>query len=600
MSEEWGSNVLFWVVNGFLISTVITFLVRSVARRYGWIVAPRSDRWHKKPTATYGGIAIYLTVVLISLTLIKVNCDIVVILVGSTWIFLVGLIDDVFSIKPYQKLLGQILGALFIVGNGLVLGWTGSVFVNSAITFFWIVGITNAINLLDNMDGLAAGIAAIAASVIVISLYDVGQPNEVFLLSSFVGSLLGFLVFNFNPASIFMGDCGSLFIGFFLACSVLLSQSAGRSRSVASVVAVPVLTLLVPIFDTTFVTIQRKLSGRSISQGGRDHTSHRLVALGLSERKAVFLLYGLAIVAGTLAVLVRELTFFQSLALIALFGILLVFLGIYLAKVKVYEEETKIGNSAVFGFLVDLSYKRRIFEIFLDVFLISISYYFSFSMLYGSVDEDAEKWEFFIKTLPIILSFKLVAFLVFGVYRGIWRYTTVSDLVTFAKAVFFGSIFSVTVIFFLYEPQEFSRSVFVLDAALLLLALSGSRLMFRVFRFLLPDSIGQQNRRVLIYGAGDGGEMILREIRNNSDLNYLPVGFIDDNPHKQGKTIHGLEVFGSNGVLADICKERDVQGIIISCRKMDPRNLQHVKKFCKEANLMLKRAELRIEDVELE
>ena len=182
------------------------------------------------------------------------------------------------------------------------------------LTVFWLVGITNAINLLDNMDGLAAGISAIAAISLAIGFGTNGQIDELLLTIAFIGALLGFLVYNFNPASIFMGDCGSMFVGFLLSSSVLLNQTGGRSRGIFSILAVPVLILFVPIFDTTFVTILRKLWGRKASQGGRDHTSHRLVALGLSERAAVLMLYVFAIVAGALSLLVSQIgTVFRAL-----------------------------------------------------------------------------------------------------------------------------------------------------------------------------------------------------------------------------------------------------------------------------------------------
>ncbi|MCS6874538.1 MAG: hypothetical protein N2Z23_07310 [Pyrinomonadaceae bacterium] len=593
-------HAITWSIIGLVVSALLTFSVCQVARRFGFVVSPRSDRWHKKPTATFGGVAIFLTVTLLSFSFLELNSDSMVILIGSTWLFLVGLIDDIFNIKPYQKLLGQIFGALLIIGNGLVLNWTDSIFVNSAITFFWIIGITNAVNLLDNMDGLAAGISAIASVVILFTLVDVGQLSEITLISIFIGALLGFLIFNFNPASIFMGDCGSMFIGFFLACSILVSQNAGRFRSILSVLAVPVLTLFVPVFDTTFVTLLRKLKGRSISQGGRDHTSHRLVALGLSEKKAVLLLYGLAVTAGGLALAVLEMDIFQSIALISLFMIVLVFLGVYLAKVKVYEEDEKEIDNALFTFLIDISYKRRIFEIFLDFVLICLVYYASFTTVFGSIEEDEQKWNFFVNTLPLVIFLKLVAFLIFGIYRGIWRYTTVKDSVKFAKAVLMGSVLSVVAIFFLYENAVFTRSVFVLDAILLFIAVTASRLSFRVFRQLLPYPIVKDARKVLIYGAGDAGEMVLREIYNNPDLNYLPVGFIDDDETKQGKTIHGLKVFGTNGLLSKVCKENQVQEILISCRKIKPENLQRVKKFCKSENIALKKAELKIENIGFE
>jgi UDP-GlcNAc:undecaprenyl-phosphate GlcNAc-1-phosphate transferase len=258
-----------------------------------------------------------------------------VIVAGSSLLFFVGLIDDILHIKPYQKLIGQFIGVAVIIGFGLVLPWTNSEIFNIAITAFWLIGITNAINLLDNMDGLAAGISAVAAFSLALGFSASGQPVELLLISIFIGALIGFLVYNFNPASIFMGDCGSMFVGFFLASSVLLNQVGGRSRGVVSILAVPALILFVPIFDTTFVTVLRKLWGRKASQGGRDHTSHRLVALGLSERAAVLMLYGFALLAGFISLLVRELQPTQSIALIAFFVLVLTIIGVYLSKVKV-------------------------------------------------------------------------------------------------------------------------------------------------------------------------------------------------------------------------------------------------------------------------
>ncbi|MGI8555818.1 MAG: glycosyltransferase family 4 protein [Pyrinomonadaceae bacterium] len=311
---ELTNNPFLIGVIGFAVAVILTFAVRGAARRFGFVAKPKSDRWHKRPTAMMGGVAIFLATITIALLFVPQNSQSLIILGGSSFLFLVGLIDDVLHIKPYQKLIGQFIGVAIIVGSRMYLPWTNSEIINIAITAFWLIGITNAINLLDNMDGLAGGIAAIAAFALAIGFYGSGQTSELLLISVFIGALVGFLIFNFNPASIFMGDCGSLFVGFFLASSVLLTEVGGRSRSVVSVLAVPALILFVPIFDTTFVTLLRKIWGRKASQGGRDHTSHRLVALGLSERSAVLMLYGFAILAGLISLFVRQRQTTQSLA----------------------------------------------------------------------------------------------------------------------------------------------------------------------------------------------------------------------------------------------------------------------------------------------
>lgn len=594
---ELTANPFVITVISFALSVVLTFLVREFARKRGIVAKPKADRWHKRPTAMLGGIAIFLSTVLMYAVFVPKTTESLAILAGSSFLFFVGLIDDRLHIKPYQKLIGQFIGVAMVVGFGLVLPWTDSQIFNIAVTAFWLIGITNAINLLDNMDGLAAGIAAIAAMSLAAGFSASGQTIELILVSVFVGALVGFLVFNFNPASIFMGDCGSMFVGFLLASSVLLTDVGGRSRGVVSILAVPALILFVPIFDTTFVTVLRKIWGRKASEGGRDHTSHRLVALGLSERSAVLMLYGFALLAGLLSLLVRELQPVQSLALIGVFVIILTIVGVYLSKVKVYkeqEEELALQNNAAFGFLLNLSHKRRIFEVILDAVLISLSYYGAYILIFGSLEE-SENWALFVKSLPILIVLKLFAFLLVGVYRGIWRYTSMRDLVTFAKAVALGSILSILALLFFYRFQFFSRAVFVTDVMILFFALSASRLAFRLFRQLLPQPVSSEGRRVLIYGAGDAGEMILRELKNNQDWNYKPIGFVDDDPLKKDKLIHGLRVFGGNGSLKSICRENEVEEILVSSRKLSPERLDIVREICREADVSVKRALLKIE-----
>ncbi|MEZ5428952.1 MAG: hypothetical protein R2747_22090 [Pyrinomonadaceae bacterium] len=595
-------NPLIVTLASFILAIVLTILVRKFARQYGFIAKPKSDRWHKKPTAMMGGVAIFLATVLMYLFFVSHTTQTWVIMGGSTFLFLVGLIDDIIQIKPYQKLIGQFIGVALIISFGLVLPWTDSEIFNIAITTFWLIGITNAINLLDNMDGLAAGISAIAAIILAINLSLSGQANETLLILVFIGALVGFLFHNFYPASIFMGDGGSMFVGFFLASSVLLNEVGGRSRSIVSVLAVPALILFVPIFDTTFVTILRKVWGRKASQGGRDHTSHRLVALGLSERSAVLMLYGFAILAGVLSLLVRRLQPTQSLALVAFFILILTLIGVYLSKVKVYEEQESdlaLKDNAAFGFLLNLSHKRRVFEVFLDAILITLSYYAAYILILGPI-ENSETWGLFIKSLPIIIVIKLFSFLVAGVYRGIWRYTSIRDFVTFSKGVFLGSSLSVLAILLFYRFQYYSRAVFIADGLILLIALAGSRMAFRFFRHLLPMQTNGNGSKVLIYGAGDGGEMILRELKNNPNWNYKPIGFVDDDPLKKDKVIHGLRVFGGNGSLEKICVENEVQEILLSFRDVSPEKLKEVRTMCKKINVSLKRALLRIEPVEFE
>lgn len=584
---------------GLLLGVIVTIAVRRFATDRGFIAKPKADRWHARPTAMLGGVAIFVATISAAFLFVPMSKPALVLLAGSSVLFLVGLVDDILNIRPYQKLIGQLIGAVILVSFGLKMPITGNELIDIWITIFWVIGITNAINLLDNMDGLAVGISAIAAIALAISFAVNGQVNELIFISVFIGALLGFLVFNFNPASIFMGDCGSMFVGFLLSGSVLLSDTGGRSRGVFAILAVPVLILFVPIFDTTFVTILRKLWGRKASQGGRDHTSHRLVALGLSERNAVLMLYGFAIVSGALSIAISRLEVTQSLALIAVFTIVLTIIGVYLSKVKVYEtaDASAISdqNSTV-GFLINFSYKRRIFEVLLDTILVSLAYYFAFVLVLGQF-ENSENWDLFIKSLPILIVLKIGAFLVAGVYRGLWRYTSVSDFITFSKGVGLGSVLSVLALLLLYRFESFSRTVFVVDALLLLFALIGSRMAFKLIRQAIPLPMHSEGRRALIYGAGDGGEMVLRELRNNPSWNYLPVGFIDDDPLKIDKIIHGLTVYDGNGDLPNICDEKEIDEVLIAIRDLSPEKLRRLRDISRDHNFELKRALIKIESI---
>lgn len=585
-----------------LLAVILTLGVRWYAHRVGQVAKPKNDRWHKRPTAMLGGVGIFLTTLIGYLLFVPKSQESLVIIAAASWLFIVGLIDDLLNIKPYQKLFGQLIGAIFVVGFGLTVPLTGNALIDIWITVFWIVGITNAINLLDNMDGLAAGITAIAASSLAFGMAANGQSAELVFVSVFIGALVGFLIFNFNPASIFMGDCGSMFIGFLLSTSVLLGQSGGRSRGIFTILAVPVLILFVPIFDTTFVTVLRKLWGRRASQGGRDHTSHRLVALGLSERSAVLMLYGFAFIGGALSIAVARLPLPSSFALIGLFIAGLTIIGVYLSKVKVYETEEDIAaanKNVVFAFLLNVSHKRRIFEVVLDVFLITVCYYGAYVFLYGSF-ETSGNWDLFLSSLPLLVVLKLFAFFLVGVYRGLWRYTTIGDLLVYTKGVAIGSVLSVVAFLLLYRFENFSRTVFALDALLLLVALAGSRMAFRLIREVIPLPHQNVGRRVLIYGAGDGGEMLLRELRKNPEWNYSPVAFIDDDPLKRDKLINGLKVFDANGSFPDLCREQNIQEILISSKKITPESLKYVREVCREVDIRLMRAQIKIEPADFE
>jgi UDP-GlcNAc:undecaprenyl-phosphate/decaprenyl-phosphate GlcNAc-1-phosphate transferase len=319
----------------------------------------------------------------------------------------------------------------------------------------------------------------------------------------------------------------------------------------------------------------------------------------MSERRAVWLLYSLAAFSGLLAVSFRTLRPEFSLALLGGFTVVLTLLGVYLAGVKAYDEETDVlalTEKPLFAFLIDFSYKRRIFEVLLDVGLIMLAYWSAYAIKFEAFSQ-SPAWKLFLRTLPILVVVRLAAFLFFGVYRGIWRYTSIDDFVAFAKAVLAGSIVSMLIILFKFRFEGFSRTVFIIDGLVMLMLLAGSRMAFRFFRQFLPAAKAGEGRRALIYGAGDAGELLLRELINNRELRCAPVGFMDDDPKKRGKVIHGFPVFGGNGLLSDIVTRHNIEQILISSPRISADRVDEILRECEVHNIELKRMAITIENV---
>jgi UDP-GlcNAc:undecaprenyl-phosphate GlcNAc-1-phosphate transferase len=573
-----------------LLGLILTLIARAVSPRVGLVAAPRQDRWHQESTPMLGGVAIYVAFVIGFLVFAPRLPGAYAVLAAATLLFFTGLVDDVVHIKPYTKLVVQLIAAATAVYSGLHLPWVDYQWINDVLTIFWLVGITNAINLLDNMDGLAGGISLISSLFLGITLLLNGQTSAAILPALLGGAVLGFLIFNFKPASIFMGDSGSMFLGFMLAGTALLA-STGRFRSLTSVLLTPVLILTIPIFDTCFVSISRRLSGRPISRGGRDHTSHRLVALGISERRAVMLLYLFAAVSGVLALAVRWLETTVVLALVPLFALLVLFLGLYLGKVRVYEEGEQPEGLRVVSAIADFSYKRRVFEVLLDTALIALAYYGAFVLRWDG-RLPAEQLQIFLKTLPLVIIIQMTLFLVGGVYRGLWRYVGITDLMLIARAVLSGTTVSTVVVFVMYRFRGPSRAVALLDMLLLLVFVSVSRISFVVLKAMIVGrgSNGANATPILIYGAGDGGELLIREILNNPDRQYSPVGFIDDDNRKAGKIIHGYRIFDINE-LPNLISAYGIREVLISSFKVPESRLDSLRRM----GISLKKLSIRIE-----
>lgn len=582
----------------FLLSLAATWLVRRVARARGLVAQPRVDRWHTQPTALFGGVAIGLALALAfaaSAALARPLQGGVLVLLGcSLAMFLLGAVDDMLHLRPGMKLLVQVLVALIFTRYGFRLRWLPHSALDHALTVLWLVGITNALNLLDNIDGLAGGVTAIGASVLVLLCHGAGQPAYAALAAALVGATCGFLVFNFNPASIFMGDCGSLLLGFQLAGLALVTAQPGGRRNLLAVLLGPVLLLLLPILDTALVTVSRKLAGRPIATGGRDHTSHRLVALGLSERTATLTLWALSALVGGAAVLIQTIEVFVGLALVALLLVALVYLAVFLGQVPVYGARPG-ERSALWLFL---SRWRRLFEVISDSAWIALAYYLAFLLRYEG-QLSAPVAEQMLRSLPVLGLTQLGAFIAFGLYRSMWGASSAGDLLQQLRPVLAAAALSSIAVLLQCRFSGFSRAVLAIDGALLLLGVSGSRLSFRLMaaaarRLRRPPS--PHSRRVLIYGAGRHGELLVQECEESSlEGGVVPVGFIDDDPQKRGRVVSGLQVLGSSAELPALLSETAAAELIIATHPLPPERLAALRLTCDEAGVCLRTMRIALE-----
>lgn len=315
-------------ISAFLISLIIVLLLTPVIRRLainiGAVDLPNNRRINKKPIPTIGGLAIYLGFIITMFLVTPFSRLSLGIFTGGTLILIVGLLDDLYELSPRLKLAGQIVAAFILVlfnirvmfitnpfsGGMIYLGYWGI-----PLTILWTVSVTNTVNLVDGLDGLAAGISAIASLTLFLVGLQEGQFVASVLALALAGSALGFLRFNFNPAEIFMGDTGAMFCGYILAA---ISVSGALKSAAAVTIVVPILALGVPIFDTIFAIIRRINNGKPIGEADHGHIHHRLLALGFNQRQAVLGVYGISIALGLLALVINGSNFHDAVILLLL------------------------------------------------------------------------------------------------------------------------------------------------------------------------------------------------------------------------------------------------------------------------------------------
>ncbi|MCK6480012.1 MAG: hypothetical protein L6R43_07645 [Planctomycetes bacterium] len=562
------SGLLALAVAG-VVTAAAAPLAQAAARRFGLVNVPRADRWSKRSTPLLGGVALFAGFLAATLAFLPLREPRVqAVLAGAALLFAVGLWDDAKHLRPSTKLAAQLAAAAILILGGIEVEIAGRRVFGIPLTILWVVGITNALNLLDNMDGLAGGVGAIGALVMAAFAATTGVDWLAPLALAVAGAALGFLPWNVSPARQFLGDAGSLPLGFLLAAVGILGTYR-EAGNVLLVLAAPVFVLGVPILDTTLVTLVRKFHGRKVSQGGRDHLSHRLVALGMSERKAVAVLWAVAGGLGAVALLaspsVKQDATVGNLVLFGLAAAGAAIFGVVLGEVKVYHPVDPASGApaerAVEARDTFLYYFRAVAVVFLDLGFVVGAFAAAHVLVFAGKGEPFHQYRFF-EALPVVILAKVLALQVMGLQRGFWRYFGLRDLASVGNGVALGTVLTVAGLFLLYSLEGFSWKVLLLDAILLFLFLVGSRSLFR----LVVEHLGgfpSDGTPVLLVGAGEEGDLALRSLRLRGGVR--PVGVLDADPLLKGRSFHGVPILGTPAEIGTLLGSRpEVKEVVLS------------------------------------
>jgi len=331
------------IFGAFFVALIVSYgftpLARQIAFKIKLVDLPNHKKSHAHPTPLLGGLSMFMAFFAGVLFTTNVNNYLFGILLGGVILLTLGMIDDRLGMMPQMKLSGQILVALIAYKAGIRVATFEDYYLSMFFTCFWIVGITNAFNLLDNLNGLSAGIAGISSVFFGIMALMNSQVYIAILSFAMAGACFGFLKHNFPKASIFMGDSGSMFLGFTLACIAVLGS--WETEKITLSLSLPILILGYPIFDTTLVTFLRIKEKRPIFLGGKDHSSHILASLGLKKKRAVLIIYMICILLGLSALVVSRAPFTIAVSTLAVAGGIMLGLGAYLAAARLKSAKVR-------------------------------------------------------------------------------------------------------------------------------------------------------------------------------------------------------------------------------------------------------------------
>jgi UDP-GlcNAc:undecaprenyl-phosphate/decaprenyl-phosphate GlcNAc-1-phosphate transferase len=569
-------------------SLVLWALLRSPSLGGRLVAHPTGERWHERATPTFGGVGLAAGTaagvgVALAAGAVEPTWELAGILAGCALLFAAGLLDDIRHLSPVAKLAAQFTAAGIAIAAGLRVELVSNDVLGVAIALVWLVGITNAFNLLDNMDGLAATLATVACAYFAIDAATVHENDLVLVLAlSLAFACLGFLPFNLRPragARVFMGDGGSQLLGFTLAALGLASSWTTAGTTVATML-LPLLVLAIPILDTTLVTIRRLAERRPVTQGGTDHTSHRLVYYGLSETRAVGLLalIGIALGATAVAYNVLDRPAVTALGILVTFALLVQF-GSFLAELSEDERRGRSGDTSLRHAIT--VQPRRLAELVVDAAMVCGTFLASYLLVVDGRGTELQRGTF-LAVLPVLLGTTYVVYVLFAVYRRAWRFATRRDLATMALASIIATLAAYGIVLATRDLGDFPRAAFaVYGVAAASLALA-SRWLVR----FVPEAVGGPDdgrRRVLVVGAGSAGRGLVRDLRRADDAHV--VGFLDDNPRLRRRRVQGVAVLGTTGDARAVLATSRADELVVTIPDAPVERLDLVAQACDTAGV---------------
>lgn len=604
----------------------ITPWVIKFALKVGAVDIPEERKVHTTIKPRLGGLAIFVSIGISFLILffsfptlvesiLASKQEIPVVAICLFTIFLLGVWDDIKPLKPGIKFLVQFLVAAIIyfigfkisnITNPVAIGILNVEMIDFPLTLLWIVGITNAYNLIDGLDGLATGIAIIAC----LSIFTISVISGYILIAIstliIAGSLTGFLRYNFNPAKIFLGDSGSLLIGFSL--SILSIQSATKLTTGFSLLF-PLLVLILPITDTIISMSRRFIASylpgdkpqqkQSLSQKiykmftpDRAHIHHQLLSLGLTHRATVLLLYLVSLFFAISAISFSQINNIEKSIVTALFiGLVLYFC----VKKLRYHEIAILNNGLMMPIYERWILNRTIFLSLIDTGFIALSCGLSYKLI-QSINPTYVGALSLETIMVVLLPVQLIIFWITGIYRENIRQLGIGNALGITASVGYAVVASLFGLMFIHPHPLLLSQILIIDFYVLLTFILGIRIAYQVLRYLFVRD-KKTGEKVLIYGANEDGTMILHKINNSQGSSIKVAGFLDDDRELEGQMMYGYPILGGHWKLNRILKKYKIDSIFLCEDSIKSENYNRLERLAAVNHVKLKRLNIQLEDI---